>query len=506
MNPETRFSGQWIVARQGAGKTNLLLNMLCADLQRNACIITIDPKGELTKAIKDLDLGERLVLIDPSEPFAFNPLDVPKTDIKRATNQVEYIFRAMLDTATTDKQKSLLRALIRACIIAFPNPSLQTIQDLIVSGLSNYLPYIDKLPPDLKSVFDTTPKTGEWHSYDGTRTELKWRLRTLLESELIQKMFSAPSTRFRISDAMDSGKIVVIDNSEEKVHSDGAKFLGRYFIAQIWMAATARSIRPQHEKPPVYVYIDEADLVIDETVAEIIDRCRSQRIALILAHQRVSQIQDKTILGALENCAIKMANVNASETAYFSKHLYIPEERLTNLLVPPAGSQFAAHIRGEPKESSIFDIPKASLPFPEMNAKQQSALRDRMRSLYGIEQPASPKKNPDLVQSSEPPPAKPSTAQPTPSTLPNRTGSYEWDITVSPRIAQNGGSIPLVVQKKGTPTKIEVTIPPKTAHNSVIRLVGFGYLRADNTYGDLYLTVKVPPAPQQDDPDSSSEW
>src|ERR1051326_4315956 len=106
MNQETRISGQWIVARQGMGKTNLLLHMLSADLQRNACVITIDPKGDLTKAIKKLDLGHRFILVDPTEPFALNPLGVPKSDIKRAVNQIEYIFGAMLGAETTPKQRA----------------------------------------------------------------------------------------------------------------------------------------------------------------------------------------------------------------------------------------------------------------------------------------------------------------------------------------------------------------------------------------------------------------
>ena len=157
---------------------------------------------------------------------------------------------------------------------------------------------------------------------------------------------------------MDTGKVLVIDNSEAKLHKDGSAFLGRYFIAQIWGAATARSGRPQHQKKPVYVYIDEADTVIDSTVAEIIDRCRSQNIALILAHQRVrGQIDDTNVLAALENCAIKMVNVKA-EAPYFAKLMDIPEERIKSL----DQGCFATEMRGHPP--SIIQVPKASVPFP----------------------------------------------------------------------------------------------------------------------------------------------
>jgi type IV secretory pathway VirB4 component len=91
MNQETRFSGHWIVAQQGMGKTTLLLNMLASDLRKDASIIIMDAKGDLINATKHLDLGERLIVLD-EEPFAINPLDVPKTDVRRAVNFLEYIF------------------------------------------------------------------------------------------------------------------------------------------------------------------------------------------------------------------------------------------------------------------------------------------------------------------------------------------------------------------------------------------------------------------------------
>src|SRR5262249_58641365 len=127
-NPETRFSGQWIVAAQGTGKTNLLLHMLASDLKKDASIIIMDSKGDLSTPIRNLCLGNRLVLLDARQPFAINPLDVPRADPKRAVNHLEYIFGALLEANVTPMQKSLLRSILRAVVIGFPQPTLQPIQ------------------------------------------------------------------------------------------------------------------------------------------------------------------------------------------------------------------------------------------------------------------------------------------------------------------------------------------------------------------------------------------
>ena len=109
---------------------------------------------------------------------------------------------------------------------------------------------------------------------------------------------------------MDSGKIIIINNSKDKLGDQGAEFFGRFFIAQLLATAQRRGSRPQHQKKPVFCYIDECQNIVarDEKIPTILDECRSQRIALILAHQRTSQIKDENVLSALANCAIRFAN------------------------------------------------------------------------------------------------------------------------------------------------------------------------------------------------------
>jgi hypothetical protein len=199
-------------------------------------------------------------------------------------------------------------------------------------------------------------------------------------------MFGSPRTKFNIADAMDRGLCVVIDNAQSKLDEDGCSFLGRFFVSRIWSAATARANRLQSAKKAVYVYIDEAQLVIDPMIAKIIDECRSQKIGIVLANQRASQIEDPNVRGALENCAIKMVNVGHGEITYFSKLLDIPIERMKNL---PRG-HFATDIRWE--GTSIMSVPKAQLPFRTMTPDEERTLQLRMKKLYGVETPNDEKK------------------------------------------------------------------------------------------------------------------
>jgi hypothetical protein len=62
-------------------------------------------------------------------------------------------------------------------------------------------------------------------------------------------------------------------------------------------AAQRRAKRPESAKLPCYFYIDEAHTIIrnDARVATILDELRSQKVALIVAHQRLEQIKSKDV-------------------------------------------------------------------------------------------------------------------------------------------------------------------------------------------------------------------
>ena len=101
---ETRFSGHWIIAPPGRGKTILLSTMFLDDLKRDASIIVMDSKGDLIEPIKKLQaVADRLVLIepDPEFPLALNPLDIPHANVAHTISLLEYVLSSLLEAKMT---------------------------------------------------------------------------------------------------------------------------------------------------------------------------------------------------------------------------------------------------------------------------------------------------------------------------------------------------------------------------------------------------------------------
>jgi hypothetical protein len=381
---ETRFSGHWIIAPPGRGKTTLLHSMVLEDIPRDASIILMDSKGDLIDPIRNLQsVRDRLVLIEPNAefPLALNPLDLPHSTLTQVVDNLEYVFSALLEAKMTALQQTLFRSVLRALTIGFDRPTLEIFRSIITNGYKQYARSIEKLPQDLQDFFynEFDSKT-----YISTREQLTWRLRLLLENETIRTMFNAPETKLDLGKEMDRGKIIIINNSKAVLGAQGAEFFGRYFIAQVLAAAQARSDRKASAKKPVFFYIDECHNVIarDEKISTILDECRSQKIALILAHQRTQQITSPNVLDALKNCAIRFANSD-DEADTLAKSLRTDTEFLRSLTV----GTFAAFIRDFTPHALALKIPYTDMSaLPQMTAQEHRKIRDQMRRDYSFEQ------------------------------------------------------------------------------------------------------------------------
>ena len=240
-----------------------------------------------------------------------------------------------------------------------------------------------------------------------------------MTNPLMRAMFEAPHTKIDIGKEMDAGKIILVNNSKELLSEEGAEFFGRFFVALILAAAQQRSSRSPADKLPCFFYIDECQNVIrsDEKIATILDECRSQKIGMILAHQRTTQITSKNVLSALSNCAIRMANSD-DEAKELADKLRTTTEVIPSL---PRGV-FAAFVRDLTPSAVMLEIPYQDLSqMEQMTPAEQQAIRHRMQAQFSFvpqaphsSQPATETVHaaPQVTSEQAPPPSPPSPSPP----------------------------------------------------------------------------------------------
>jgi hypothetical protein len=402
-----------------------LLHNIIKDRREHGTIILMDAKGELINPYLD-----EAIVIEPSltNPPPINPLDIGSSI--HAVELLEYLFSALLEAKMTPKQSTLFSGVLTLLVIV-PNATVETLRQVLQTGWKPYEQYVNRLPRRDKEFF--TEGTFDSKGYTATKEEVLWRLQLLLRNPYMAKMLEVPRTRLNMGQLMNSGRIVVINNNPDILGDLGAEFFGRFMLALVWNAVRARA--NGGSKKPVYFIIDEAQTVIkrDDNIPKLIHQCRSQNVALIFAHQEFNYITSEDVKNALTNCAIKFAAPDG-EKAILAPRLRTTYEFLDTM----PKHHFAACIRD--KETVAVTVPFLKMPS------------------------APPRKD-------------------------TQNYDLEWEITISPKMALEGGKVKV--------EHLTVTIPPNTTHGSTLRVKGHGAPKPDGTRGDLYLTVNVPSHPNQ---------
>jgi hypothetical protein len=454
--PQERwFEGTWITAPQGSGKTNLLRH-LALNLMQDATVIMLDPKGDLINSFKRLaTIKDRLVILEPDleHPLALNPLDIGG----KAVEVLEYLF-SVFNTELTPLQGTLFSQIL-TLMATIPDATLDTLLEILSTGIAPYQQYVAQLKPRDRSFFE---KEFNQRLYNERKPELTYRIRMLLRNPYLEAMLTSTKTKLNMTELLDSGSVVCINNNYDLLTHDGAEFLGRLFLAMIWYAG-----RRRRSERPVYVIVDEAHFVIakDRNIERMITQLRSKKVALIFAHQQYSQIKDPDVQTSLRDCAIKFTNSTGEAMALAPFFDVSPD-----FLKAQGLGSFACSVKFKPPTVSLSipyyptrknDDTFSSLPL--ISPHEYQALLRTMRARYAAGNYAF-------------------------THLPD-TYDVEWMHTLAPSKAEAGCTVTIF--------GIKITIPPRTKNGKRFRLRGKGAVKPDGTVGDAYLTVSVPQRPEQ---------
>ena len=100
----------------------------------------------------------------------------------------------------------------------------------------------------------------------------------------------------RIADIMNEGKILLVNLSKGDIGEDQSTFFGTILTSFIWMAAYQRTKIPEKQRRDFFLYVDEFQNFATPRFAEITSEGRKFRVSLIVSHQNIAQIEDKSIL------------------------------------------------------------------------------------------------------------------------------------------------------------------------------------------------------------------
>jgi hypothetical protein len=124
------------------------------------------------------------------------------------------------------------------------------------------------------------------------------KLYRLVQERVITPMFMAEKSGIDIREAMDQQKIIIVDLPEGKVTTDIANLVGSLLLSAVYLAGMSREDTPEQNRPPFFVYVDEAYRYTTKSIPEILQSLRKFKVYLTLASQYLEQYR-KNIQDAL---------------------------------------------------------------------------------------------------------------------------------------------------------------------------------------------------------------
>ena len=404
---EARFEHCHIIGGTGHGKTQLMQRMIHADLlaaqTEPRSVVVIDSQGDLINKLMRLalfdpdapnSLADRLIVIDPADvefPAALNLFDakldriadyVP-VDRERVLNGVvelyETFFGDLLGAELTQKQGVIFKYLARL-MLTIPNATIHTLMQLMEDG-KPFRPHMQRLDGSARYFFE---KEFFDPSFSATKKQILKRLWGVLSTPAFERMFTQPANKLDLFEALNDGKIILINTAKDLLKDEGSQLFGRFFIAMLKQAALERSTIPDRERTPTFVYVDEAQEYFDDRIETILNQARKYHVGLTLAHQTLDQLSPRLRSALHSNTSLKCAGgVSAKDARGLADELHTRSEFIESMKRRGDRTEFAVWLKQTTPSAIRLSVPLGFVERqPTLTVEAYDDLVARNRTRY----------------------------------------------------------------------------------------------------------------------------
>ena len=404
---EERFSHMHVVGGSGAGKTQLLQNLILHDLtsEDRPALVIVDSQGDLISKLLRLDLPFDPILITPKDidhPPALNIFDVKQRGYdQQAMEQVtagviqtfDYLFAGLFGADLTAKQSVFFRFVARL-MLSLPATMGRnaTILDMLalMDDATPYAEAIDGLPDIQRQFFE---RDFGNKSFSQTKEQIRYRLQAVLENPTLARLFTSPETKVDLFTELNNGSVILVDTAKDFLKGSSGHF-GRIFISLVLQAILERAVIPEGKRTHAFLVVDEAAQYFDQNIDDLLTEARKYKLGCVFAHQFLDQCTSQLRSSLAANTAIKMAGgVSTSDARALAADMRTSPE----FILSQPRLTFACHIRGVTPQGVAIPV-NAGLLEAQPERADYEALIQRNRERVWSAPPAPP------PASSAPPP------------------------------------------------------------------------------------------------------
>jgi CxxC-x17-CxxC domain-containing protein len=335
---DDRRRHMYVIGKTGMGKTNLIQNMAIQDIRNGKGVAIVDPHGEFAEECLKAVPANRI-----NDVIYFNPADTANPIAMNVMEKVDPEYRHLIASGLVGVFKKIwadswgprLEYLLRNAILAlleYPTSTLLGVTKILVDKEYRTKVMEKVSDPVIKSFW--TEEFTKYHDrlMADAIAPIQNKVGQFLSSSLIRNIVGQVKSSFDIRYVMDNQKILIMNLSKGRIGEDNSALLGAMMITKIQLAAMARVDMPESRRKDFYLYVDEFQNFATESFANILSEARKYRLNLILAHQYITQLDERVQNAVFGNVGTLITfRVGASDAEFLEKE-FSPVFYMTDLV------------------------------------------------------------------------------------------------------------------------------------------------------------------------------
>lgn len=296
---EDRFRHFYVIGQTGTGKSSVMQVMIRQDLKEGKGLCIVDPHGQLIEDIIPFIPRERaddVIYFNPADlerPIGINLLEA-ETDEERelvALDAMNIMIKLFNEEVFGPRIQDYFR---NGCLTLMEDPeggALTDIVRLFTDDAYQKLKVEKVKNPIVKSFWEhQMAKTGAREKQEMI-PYFASKFGQFVTNTMMRNIIGQSKSSFDFAKAMNEKKILLMNLSKGTTGDINSKLLGLIIVQKIQMAALRRQSQTKEKREDFFLYIDEFQNYITESIESILSEARKYRLGLIIAHQYIKQLE-----------------------------------------------------------------------------------------------------------------------------------------------------------------------------------------------------------------------
>ncbi len=328
---DDRRRHMYVIGKTGMGKTALLKNMAIQDIQNGKGIGFVDPHGEAAEELLHFVPSERIndvVYFNPADidyPIAFNVMERVGLEHRHlVAGGLMGVFKKIWPDVWSARMEYILNNTILA-LLEYPGSTLLGINRML-SDTDYRSKVVEKITdPVIKAFWEKEfARYAQRYEVEATAA-IQNKVGQFISAPVIRNIIGQVKSSMNIRKIMDEKKILILNLSKGRIGEDNSTLLGALLITKLQLAAMSRVDMPEEKRNDFFLYVDEFQNFATESFTNVLSEARKYRLALILGHQYIAQMEEAVRDAVFGNVGTLASFRVGAEDAEFLEKEFSPE-------------------------------------------------------------------------------------------------------------------------------------------------------------------------------------